>query len=182
MQIIQIPRHKWWSRIDGNGSLLSFWFSATQSAKIVNALGSVVFPRIISLKTVHFLKVEMLSFLYSLRIVAFFYFINWIVAAETIYSRWKLFKGMKLFVEIRYVRFNNQYASNATPSFLFRFWCFIWCWELRVSYGQLAKPICPLVSPFLSCNFWNSCLKYKCNLIMTEYVPIIIICYADVLK
>jgi hypothetical protein len=51
-----------------------------------------VFPRIVSAETVLFWKWKMWKFSYSVRIMAIFYFINWIVAAETI--EWgKLFKG-----------------------------------------------------------------------------------------
>ena len=45
---------------------------------------STVFPRIVSSETILFWKQKMWKFSYSFRIMANFYFINWIVAAETI--------------------------------------------------------------------------------------------------
>ena len=46
---------------------------------------------LVSAETILFWKYKMWKFSYSFRIVAIFYFINWIVAAETIKGR-KLFK------------------------------------------------------------------------------------------
>ena len=59
-----------------------------QVAKILNT----VFPRIVSAETILFWKWKMWKFSYSFRIMAIFYFINWIVATETIEGG-KLFKG-----------------------------------------------------------------------------------------
>ena len=53
-----------------------------------------IFPLIVSAETILFWKWKMWKFSYSFRIMAIFYFINWIVAAETI-------EGGKLFAEIR---------------------------------------------------------------------------------
>ena len=50
-----------------------------------------VFPRIVSTETILFWKWKMWKFSYSFRIMAIFYFINWIVAAKTIQAG-KLFK------------------------------------------------------------------------------------------
>ena len=54
-----------------------------------------VFPGIVSAETILFWKWKMWKFSYSFCIMAIFYFINWIVAEETI-------EGGKLFTEIRY--------------------------------------------------------------------------------
>ena len=51
-----------------------------------------VFPRIVSAETILFWNWKLCKFSYSFRIMAIFYFINWIVAAETMEGG-KLFKG-----------------------------------------------------------------------------------------
>ena len=51
-----------------------------------------VFPRIVSAETILFWKWKMWKFSFSFCIIAILYFINWIVAAETIQGG-KLFKG-----------------------------------------------------------------------------------------
>ena len=77
------------------------WYSTTEAMllwrprkiKIVTALDVfTVFPHIVSAKTILFWKKKCENFSYSFHIMAFFYFVNWIVATKTIEGG-KLFKG-----------------------------------------------------------------------------------------
>ena len=56
-------------------------------------------------ETILFWKWKMWKFSYNCRILAFFYFINWIVATETI-------QGRKLFAEIRYFLYLHSVINN----------------------------------------------------------------------
>ena len=64
-----------------------------------------VFSRIVSAETILFWMCKMWKFSYSFRIMAIFYFINWIVAAETIeggnYSREEIIRGNTVFTYLK---------------------------------------------------------------------------------
>ena len=91
---------------------------------------STVFPWIVSVETIFFWKWKMWKFSYSFRIMAIFYFINWIVAAETI-------EGGKLFKGGNYLR---KYGTSTKISFtccrtrswvtfLKKSWYYYWCFQ-----------------------------------------------------
>ena len=68
-----------------------------------------IFPRIVSEETNLFWKWKMWKFSYSFSIMATFYFINWIVAVETIV-------GGKLFMGGNYSRKYGMYDLFLHPS------------------------------------------------------------------
>ena len=74
----------WLSRFFNVGPKL-FRFLAKSQYRIISA-------NIVSAETILFWKCKIWKFSYSFRIMAIFYFINWIVASETIKGG-KLFKG-----------------------------------------------------------------------------------------
>ena len=59
----------------------SLWLEIPKKCK---KRGNTVFPHTVYAETILFWKWKMWTFLYSFYIMAIFYFINWIVAAETI--------------------------------------------------------------------------------------------------
>ena len=67
---------------------------------------TTVFPRIVSTETIIFWKWNMWKLSYRFRIITILYFINWIVAAETIQGG-ETIQGRKLFAEIRYLIFDH---------------------------------------------------------------------------
>ena len=68
-----------------------------------------VFPRIVFRGNYSFLKCKMWKFSYSFPIMAIFYFVNWIVATETI-------KGGKLFKGGNYSRIYGMYIYIFIPN------------------------------------------------------------------
>ena len=73
---------------------------------------NIVFSQIVSAETILFWKWKMWKFLYSFRIMAIFFFINWIVATETIQGG-KLFKGGN-YSRIYGMYFCNKICTNWT--------------------------------------------------------------------
>ena len=94
----------WLSRFFNVGPKL-FRFLAKSQYRIISA-------NIVSAETILFWKCKIWKFSYSFRIMAIFYFINWIVAAETIKGE-KLFKGGNYLWKygISYVR-HSLYVLN----------------------------------------------------------------------
>ena len=87
---------------------------------------NTVFSRIVSVETILFWKWKMRKFLFSFRVMAIFYFINWTVAAETICGntvhRWELlshhifccfafFLTLKKTYQVRAINFNLVFST-----------------------------------------------------------------------
>ena len=84
---------------------------------VCNPYVLTVFPRIISAETIwklFFFEIVKCGNFYIVSALWQF-FINWIVATETI-ERGKLFKGKKLFAEVRYLIFFGQDLENSNHS------------------------------------------------------------------
>ena len=122
---------------------------------------STAFPRIV--EAILFWKWKMWKFSYSFRFMAFFYFINWIVAAETI-------EGRKLFAEIQYIKICQKgfylfYQMTYGG-------CGIYLWQTEY-FAYLSIP----VFPFSIILLWNLSGKDKRIICSTFFKAISLFCF-----
>ena len=142
---------------------------------------NTVFSRIVSVETILFWKWKMRKFLFSFRVMAIFYFINWTAATETIqggnYSREETIRGNMVDIfKVIYI----FYRSNKICESL---WPPVWTWVFAEILSLLVTILVMLTNSTFNQEYLGSlfsnffCMFLNPNIFFPVWILIVLIYY-----